>query len=271
MSLVLSHGKFGESAIRLVRVLRKGTLQELRDLSVQLLLKGDFTRGFTEGEALPLGGEQAIAERVYALAHDHCGDQIEPFALVLSQHVLRFFPRVSEAEVEIAERVWTRVSVSGRPHDRAFTATGEQRLARVVRTAENAIIESGFTGLPILRIMPGDAENLGGVFSGTLTARWRYGWSDVPYALHWPQVRQVVLENFANHPSGSLHQLLHDMAQAALDQIPAISEVRFVLTVTRHHAADLSRSGMQNDGDLLVPEGGPLGVIEATVLRSDLP
>ena len=92
----------------------------------------------------------------------------------------------------------------------------------------------------------------------------------MPYALHWPQVRQVVLENFANHPAGSLHQLLHDMAQAALDQIPAISEVRFVLTVTRHHAADLSRSGMQNDGDLHVPEAGPLGVIEATVLRSDL-
>ena len=63
MSLVLSHGKFGESAIRLVRVLRKGDLQELRDLSVQLLLKGDFDRGFTEGEALPLGGEQAIPSR----------------------------------------------------------------------------------------------------------------------------------------------------------------------------------------------------------------
>lgn len=271
MSLVLAHSKFGESAIRLVRVLRKGSLQELRDLSVQLLLKGDFQRGFTEGEALPLGGEQAIAERVYALAHEHCSDQIEPFALILSQHVLRFFPKVSEAEVEIAERIWNRVSVSGRPHERAFTATGEQRLTRVIRTAENATIEAGFAGLPILRVIPSDAETLDGLFSGTLTARWRYGWSDVPYALHWSQVRQVVLENFANHSAGSLHQLLHDMAQAALDQIPAISEMRFVLTVTRHHAADLSRSGMQNDGGLLVPEAGPLGVIEATVLRSDLP
>ncbi len=267
MSFVLTHSKFGESSIRLVCVVRKGNLHELRDLSVRLMLKGDFDRGFTEGDALPLGGEQAIAERVYALAHEHCSDQIEPFALVLSQHVLRFFPTVTEAEVEIAERVWSRVTVSGRPHDRAFTATGEQRLARVVRTAESATIEAGFSDLPILRIIPADADHLGGVFSGMLTARWRYGWSDVPYALHWPQVRQVVLEIFANHTVGSLHQLLHDMAQAALDQIPAISEMRFVLAATRHHAADLSRSGMQNDGNLLIPESAPLGVIEATVVR----
>src|SRR5688572_19950469 len=169
MSLILSHGKFGESAIRLVRLVRKGHLQELRDLSVQLLLKGDFLRGFTEGEALPLGGEQAIAERVYALAHEHCGDQIEPFALVLSQHVLRFFPTVAEAEVEIAERIWSRVGVSGRPHDRAFTASGEQRLTRVVRTAEQTAIEAGFSGLPILRVVPPTENDVGGLFSGTLT------------------------------------------------------------------------------------------------------
>src|SRR5688572_13661077 len=171
MSFNLTHGKFGESGIRFVRLLHKGDRHELRDLSVQLLLQGDFERGFREGEALPLESEQAIAERVYALAHEHCGEQIEPFALILSEHVLRFFPRVSEAEVEIAERLWTRVTVSGRPHDRAFTATGEQRLTRVVRTAEAATIESGFTGLPILRVTPGDAEDPGGLFCGVLTAR----------------------------------------------------------------------------------------------------
>ena len=99
MSLVLSHGKFGESAIRLVRVLRKGDLQELRDLSVQLLLKGDFDRGFTEGEALPLGGEQAIAERVYALAHEYCSDQIEPFALVFRPLTLSSSSRISRLSV----------------------------------------------------------------------------------------------------------------------------------------------------------------------------
>jgi urate oxidase len=267
MSFVLTHGKFGESSIRLVRVLRRGDLHGVRDLSVQLLLKGDFDRGFIAGESLPLGGEQAIADRVYALAHEHCGEQIEPFALTLSQHVLRFFPKVTEADVEIAERVWTRIGVTGRPHDRAFTGGSEQRLARVVRTPENTAVEAGFSGLPILRIVSADNNTPGSLFSGNLTARWRYGWADVPYALHWQQVRTVLLETFANHPAASLHQLLHDMAQAALDQIPAITEMRFGLNVTRHHAADLSRSGMQNDGDLLVPDAGPVGVIEVTVLR----
>jgi urate oxidase len=267
MSIVLTHGKFGESTIRLVRLVGQGDRQELRDLTVQLLLKGDFERGFTAGEALPLENEQAIADRVYALAHEHCGDQIEPFALLLSQHVLRFFPRVNEAEVEIGERVWSRVLVSGRPHDRAFSASGEQRLTRVTRTAETVYVEAGFSALPILRIMPRADAQQPSLFSGYLTARWRYGWTDVPFGLHWQQVRQVVLETFANHAAGPTQQLLHDMAQAALDQTPAIIEMRFVLNVMRHRPADLSRSGVENDGNLLIPDTAPVGVIETTVVR----
>jgi urate oxidase len=265
MGFVLTHGKFGEAAIRLVRLIRKGDRQELRDLAVQLLLKGDFDRGFTAGETLPLDSEQAIAERVYALASEHFGDEIEPFALTLCQHVLRFFPRVTQAEVEIAERLWSRVSVDGRLHNRAFCASGERRLARVIREGESTAVEAGFSDLPILKIMNDGAQQ--NILSGTLTARWRYGWTDVPYGLHWTQVRQVVLETFANHPQVSAQHLLHDMAQAALDQTPAITEMRFALNVTRHHPADLSRSGLDADPDLLIPEIGPVGIVEATVLR----
>ncbi len=261
MSFILTHGKFGESAIRLLRVVHKGDRQELRDLSVQLLLKGDFELGFTEGATLPLDTEQAIAERVYALAHEHFKDEIEPFAIVLCQHVLRFFPSVTQAEVEIAERLWARVSVDGRPHNRAFSASGERRLTRVMREGETTSIEAGFADIPILKI------NDEGILSGMLTARWRYGWTDVPFGLHWQQVRQVVFETFANHGHGPVQQVLHDMAQAALDQTPAITEMRFSLNVTRHRPADLGRSGMENDPDLLIPDVAPVGIVEATVLR----
>jgi urate oxidase len=265
MSFVLTHGKFGEAAIRLVRLIHKGDRQELRDLSVQLLLKGDFERGFTAGETLPLDSEQAIADRVYALASEHFGEEIEPFALTLCQHVLRFFPRVRQAEVEIAETLWSRVSVDGRPHNRAFSASGERRLARVIRDGDNTAVEAGFSDLPILKVMSGPEGH--SILSGTLTARWRYGWTDVPYALHWQQVRQVVLETFANHAQVSAQRLLHDMAQAALDQTPAITEMRFTLNVTRHRPAELAGAGLESDPDLLVPEAGPVGIVEATVRR----
>jgi urate oxidase len=267
MSIVLADGKFGESAIQFVRLVRKGDRHEVRDLVVQLLLKGDFERGFTAGEALPLGGDQAIADRVLALAHEHCGDQVEPFALLLAQHILRFFPQVSEAEVEISERGWQRVVVSGRPHDRAFSGSGVERWTRVKRTAENARVEAGFSSLPILRVTAEPEAQELPLFRGTLSARWRYGWEDVPFGLHWQQVRQVVLETFANHAQGPVHQLLHDMAQAALDQTPSIVEMRFVLHAQRFHAVDLTRSGIENDGALLAPETGPVGVIEARVVR----
>src|SRR5262245_29195134 len=269
MTFTLRQGKFGESAIRFARVVRKGDRQELRDLAVKLMLKGDFERGFTDGEALPLTAEQAIAERVYALANEYGDDQIEPFALIVSQHVLRFFPRVSEARIEIAERLWSRVTVGGRPHDRAFSATGEKRLARVTRTARTTQVEAGFSGLPILRILSDRADRSNALLSGALTARWRYGWADVPYGLHWQQVRQTVLDTFANHSEGAIPQLLHDMAQAALDQTPAIAEMRFILKVQRYEPADLTRSGIDNNADLLIPTAGPVGVVETTVVRED--
>ena len=266
MSLVLTHGKFGESAIRIVRLVNRGDRQEVRDLTVQFLLKGDVERGFTEGESLPLENAQAIADRVYALAHQHSNDQIEPFALALSQHVLKFFPRVNHAEVEIAERLWARANVGGRPHDRAFSATGERRLARVRSTNEQSTVEAGFSDLPILKITPADKDGHS-VLTGTLSARWRYGWTDVPFGLHWQQVRNVLMETFAEHAATSVQHLLHDVAQAALDQTPAITEMRVNLLVTRMHAADLSSAGMDKNPNLLVPEEGPLGVIEVTLLR----
>jgi urate oxidase len=266
MSLILTHGKFGESEIRIVRLMPKGDRHEVRDLTVRFLVQGDFERGFTEGESLPLESEQAIAERVYALAQEHCGDQIEPFALILSQHVLRFFPRIKEAEVEISERLWSRALVGGRPHDRAFSATGEHRLARVRSSTDTGLVEAGFADLPILKITPLEKGGQS-ILAGTLSARWRYGWSDVPFGLHWQQVRQVLMETFANHAATSVQHLLHDMAQAALDQTPAITEVRFKLQVTRMHSANLAHAGMENDPHLLVPEEGPFGVIEVSVLR----
>lgn len=250
-----------------MRLVHRGDRRELRDLSVQLLVKGDFEAGFSQGATLPLESDQAIAERVYALAQDHLGDQIEPFALVLSDHVLRFFPRVKDVEVEIAERLWTRINVSGRPHDRAFTSAGESRLARVRRTADVTQVEAGFSGLPITKV-DGERES-SSVLTGTLSATWRYGWSDVPFGLHWQQVRQTIMDAFANHARGSLQQLLHDLAQAALDQTPSISEINFTLSVTRYHLANLEKSGLEPDINLLVPETGPAGVIEARMIRQD--
>lgn len=266
MSLVLTHGKFGESAIRILRLMPKGDRHEVRDLTVRFLLQGDFERGFTAGETLPLEHEQAIANRVYALAHEHCGDQIEPFALILAQHVLRFFPKVTKAEVEISEQLWSRALVGGRPHDRAFGASGGHRLTRVRNTSDSVEVEAGFADLSILKITPQE-EGGHSVLAGSLSAQWRYGWTDVPFGLHWQQVRQILMETFANHAATSVQHLLHDMAQAALDQTPSITEVRFSLQVTRMHAADLSHAGMEKDPDLMIPEEGPFGIIEVTVLR----
>lgn len=268
MGLVLAHGSFGQSGIRLLKLLRKGDRHQLRDLSVSVSLQGDFESDFTTGERTIVLNGEAIAERVYALARDHLGEEIEPFAALLANHFVDHFEPVAEAVVEIEERPWSRVMVSGRPRDRAFSGSGsEQRTASATRSGTVVYVEAGFTDAPMLKTLDDPA----GVLAGTLSVAWRYGWTDLSFGLQWQQVRQVVLETFADHAGRSVQHALHGMGLAALDQCPAVAEIRFDVRANTYQPADLSRFGMDGTADLLIPHDEPQAVIALTVRRDELP
>lgn len=266
MSLVLAHGSFGESGIRLLKRLRKGDRQELRDLTVSVLLQRQSEGGFNISNPSPALSGRAIAERVYALGRDHCGEQLEPFAITLANHFVDHVDAVMEAEIDIEERMWSRVMVSGRPRDRAFSGGGTERRSAVVRRVGNVIqVNAGFRDVSILRML----DEPSAVLTGSLSASWRYGWTDLPFGLHWQQVREVMLEIFADHAAGSVEEAIQAMAQAALDQCPPIAEVELKVRTCTYEAADLSRLGMNGTEDLLIPQDQPQSVMAITVRRDE--
>ncbi len=88
--------------------------------------------------------------------------------------------------------------------------------------------------------------------------------------MHFRQVRQLLLDSFAEHDSRSVQHTLYAMARVALEQVPPLVEVRLRMPSQPPRAVDLSPFGMENTGEVFVPADEPRGVMEAVVRRDDL-
>jgi urate oxidase len=282
MSFTLSDNSHGAAGIRVLRVLRRGDRHEVRDLEVDIALAGDFRATHVAGDNRDILPADSMKNAVYALAGRHGGGEVEEFALALTHHFLLEQDAVTAVTVTVREHRWARIAISGRPHDHAFSRGGDgRRVARVRRTRDALVVEAGIDELALLKTKHSGfqgylrdryttlAETSDRVLATVLEAHWRYGWAEVPFGLHWQQVRQVILGTFAEHDSRSVQHTLYAMAQAALEQCPPIAEIRFRLAHRRHEPADLTRFGLENDNEVLVAAEG-VGIIEAVVRREDI-
>ena len=86
MSIVLSQAGYGKSEIRLVKVSRRAGGHDLRDLTVDVGLEGDFDAAYTAGDNAGLLATDTMRNTVYALAKQYPIDPIESFAQRLADH-----------------------------------------------------------------------------------------------------------------------------------------------------------------------------------------
>jgi urate oxidase len=282
MSARLGENRYGESAIRVLKLTRRGDRHDLRDLTVDVAFDGDFEDSHTRGENARILPAHTMRNTVYALARDHAAGDVEKFALALANHFYADVTDLRAVHITVAEEPWTRVAVGARPHGSAFShGPGERRLAVVERNVDGLAVEAGLDGLSLVKTrnaafegflrgrfttLPDTADRL---MATELTARWRYGWSEVPFAAQWRQVRQVLLETFAEHDSRSLQHTLFVMAQAALDQCPPLASIHLRLDAFHPQLVDLSPFSMENTE---VYGGGDSArtIVEATVGRDEL-
>jgi urate oxidase len=282
MSARLGENRYSEAGIRLLKLNRLGDRHELRDLTVDVSFEGDFETNHTRGDNARILPTHTMRNTVYSIARDRASGDIEKFALALTQHFLEQNPQVRTVYVRVAEEQWTRVSIAGRPHGCAFSRGGlERRTALVERSAARLIVESGLEGLRLVKTRNAAfvgflrdrfttlPESGDGMLATELNARWRYGWSEVPFGPQWQQVRQVLLETFAEHDSRSLQHTLFTMASAALEQCPPLSEIRLRLPAFHPVLVDLSPFAMENH-EVFIPGEVPHSVAEAVVRRDEM-
>ena len=281
MSIVLSQASYGKSDVRLVKVSRRPDRHELRDLTVGVVLEGDFDAAYVEGDNTGLLATDTMRNTIYALANDRPIDEIETFGERLVEHFLAAGPGVTSARVQIVEHPWARLEIGGRPHEHAFQrGSGGNRVATVFGSGGAPKIEAGIDDLLVLKTTGSGwerflrdrytslAETSDRILSTIVTARWSYRAHDIAFGASWRGVHATILKSFSDHYSPSVQFTLHHMGEAVLDARPEVERISFSLPNKHHLLYDLGRFGLENDNEIFQATNEPYGLIEGTVVRS---
>ena len=279
----LASNSYGKSAVRLFKVerIRGSARHEIRDLTVDVALTGDFTAAHVAGDNSAILPTDTMKNTVYAKACEHEVGEPEEFALLLAEHFLDSAGAATGAKITVTEHAWRRVDVDGRPHDHAFERGGaEKRVANVamLRSGTAAVFariedllilktaQSAFTGFERDRYTT-LKETSDRILATSMTATWRYAANARNYGPQFRDVRECLLATFADHESASVQHTLYAMADAVLQQCPAVDEISITMPNKHHLLVNLEPFGLDNPNEIFVPTEAPYGLIEATLRR----
>ena len=278
--IVLGQNNYGKSEVRLVKVKRDTDRHELRDLTVDVALEGDFEAAHVRGDNTGLLATDTMRNTVYALAKDHLIASIERFGLKLVDHFLEAGPSVERARVRIAEHPWSRIEVGGQSHDHSFVRGSGERIATVRGDAGGARVEAGIDDVLVLKTTNSGWEGFlreryttlpetdDRILATKIAANWLYGSANVDFDRLWRGVRDQILATFTDHYSPSVQNTLYRMGEAVLEGFPEIQRIHLSLPNKHHLLYDLERFGVENEGEIFHATSEPYGLIEGTIERT---
>ncbi|MBA4122282.1 MAG: urate oxidase [Acidobacteria bacterium] len=281
MSVKIVHNNYGKSRVRLLKVARLGEWHELQETTVKIAFEGEFTEVHTVGDNSHVLPTDTMKNTVYALASQTQEiEEIETFAMRLANHFLTNNSPVKRVIIEIAEHGWTRMAFGGQSHPHSFIkGSNEKHTAKVSIMHEGATIESGVEDLIVLKTTKSGfvgyikdqyttlPETTDRILATSIKADWRYADSEKAAGDTWRDVRQTIIETFAEHNSLSVQHTLYAMGEAVLEKFPDIAEISFSLPNIHYLPLDLARLGLENGNQIFLPTDEPHGLIEARLSR----
>jgi urate oxidase len=279
--ILLAENKYGKSRVRLARVRRHADRHDFREWTVEILLEGDFDSCFTQGNNRKILPTDTMKNTVYSLARNSSAESIEEFAKELLNFLLGRNPQVCGGQVTIEEKCWERLAVRGKPHPSTFVqSSGERQTTEVSAARDGRIrVRSGLENLVILKTagsefvgflkdelttLPEATDRLLGTAA---RAAWGYTYVDLPFASLRQQIRNTLLQVFAEHRSKSVQHTLYAMGRAVLESVPDVEDIQLTMPNIHCVPVDLSRFGQDNPNEIFVPIDEPHGSIEARLRR----
>jgi urate oxidase len=273
----LGDHRYGKSEVRLVKLERGPERHELRDLTVDVMLEGEYEAVHTEGDNTGLVATDTMRNVVYALAAERRLDSLPDFAAALVDHFLAH-PRVTGALARLREHPWQRLAAGDHPHAWQRGAGGT-RIEEVRADPGGRGHSAGIEELLLLRSSGSAFEGFDRdryttlpetddrILATVVTAGWEYvdGARDLEAA--WARVRDRLLEAFVDHHSPSVQFTLHRMGEAVIEAHPEIERIHLSLPNRHHLPFDVSPFGMEDRGEVFHATTEPFGLIEATVER----
>ncbi|NYF79412.1 factor-independent urate hydroxylase [Granulicella arctica] len=278
----LAENRYGKSRVRLMKVTRHPHGNELREWTVQVLLKGDFHSAHAEGDNSKILATDTMKNTVYSIARNSTATSMEAYAMELADFLLGRNPQVSSAAIRIESAMWKRMTVDGKPHPTTFMhGSGETETTHVERAQAGTFrILSGLDNLVILKTANSGFEGYikeslttlketsDRIFGTAVRAEWHYTKTNIDFDAVRTSVRETMLGIFADHDSKSVQQTLYAMAKSALEAVPEIDEMELAMPNKHCLLVDLSRFGQDNPNEIFVPTDEPHGYIEARVRRT---
>lgn len=270
---------YGESRLRMLRVMRKGDRHDPKDLTIAVRFEGNFGPAFTEGNATGLPPGETIKNLVHRVARGQEHAAIEALGLAICSRILEHHSSIGLARVEITEQPWARLDAGGKAQGQAFTPGGvERRTASVSSNGTRASVSAGLDNLVLMRtggfapVERGNAsdeptaDGLQRLFIATLSARWSYTSGDIAFGPYRQGVRAAIIETFAWHRGRSVQATLYAVADVVLASYQEISDVTLSLHERPYRPVDLLELALDGDA-LFIAHDEPVGVVEVTVGR----
>jgi urate oxidase len=281
MAIVLGENRYGKSRVRVMKVTRDGAAHHVNEWDVEVWLQGDFTECFKAGDNSRVLPTDTMKNTVYSLARASSAVTIEDFGKELVTHFIESDPHAGLAGVRILSTPWRHIEADGETYATAFTHDGDSKETTVVTYSRDSgiLVVSGFEEKWLLKTANSAfhgflkdrlttlKETSDRLFGTLAKAEWQYSGTELDYKILRPSVQSSLLKAFARHDSLSVQQTLYAMAEAALNDVSEISEIKLSMPNKHCNLVDLSPFDQDNPNLIFVPTDEPHGSIEAIVRR----
>ncbi|KAM4640834.1 uricase-like isoform 2-T2 [Discoglossus pictus] len=281
------HTGYGKNAVKVLHIKRNGKQHFIKEIeaSVELTLKSK--KDYLQGDNSDIIPTDTIKNTVYALSKLKGIHTIEEFALDIATHFLTSFNHVTEAKIYIQEAPWKRMEKNGVGHVHSFiySPEGVHFCEVEQKQADLPVIYSGIKELRILKTTQSGFEGFlkdrfttlpevrDRCFSSIVNCKWKYATSKVvDFTSIWNVVKEIILDKFAGpydkgEYSPSVQKTLYDIQVLSLNKVPEIKEIEIILPNKHYFTIDMSKFGLTNNDEVLLPSDKPYGNIAGTVRR----
>ena len=276
---LVSNG-YGKGRVRVMRVHRDGARNEVRELTVQVMLEGDFARAYTAGDNRTSIATDTIRNICYIVARENLRACAEEYAAKLAERFLGRYPQVARVVVRTWETKWARAELNGAPHPHSFTLDANGRPTAVVTaTRDGAETVSGISGYTFLKstasgwedfvqdeytTLPDTNDRLAAT---AMDASWAWSAPPADYPAANAAVLHTMLTVFGTTYSRGIQDSLFRMGEAVLAAAPEVATVSMACPNKHYIPTNLDRFGLSADNTVFVCTDEPHGQIECVVGR----
>jgi len=277
----LIKNRYGKGRVRVMRIHRDGERQEVSQLSIKAMVEGDFARTFTDADNTMSVSTDTIKNIVNVVARENTGLCAEEFCQVLAGKYLDTYPQIASVAIISHETKWTRLSFDGKPHPHSFVRDGNGRPTVEITMMRGGVptLVSGIDGFAFMKSTQSGWENYvkdryttipetaDRICATNMVASWAWSAKPVSYPATNAKILDTVLKVFSTTYSKSVQDSLYRMGEAALAEVPEISEISMACPNMHFIPINLSSFGLDNNNDVFLPTDEPHGQIECTVGR----